>query len=77
MYLPVPDVLTIVINNALGFIVQRVLCRGIDTYSEYREEQIRLEPIREEYRALPRVVSMESSNSTVDSGWIHIDSNHH
>jgi hypothetical protein len=70
MNFPIPDVLSIVVSNVLGFIVQRVICRGVDTYTEYREEQIRLEPMLEEYRSLPRVVSIESLHSGSEPGWI-------
>lgn len=76
MNYPFPDVLSLVVNNVLGFMVQRFINRTIDSYTEYREDQVRTGPLMEEYRSLPRVTSVGSTSadsSGSERDWININ----
>ena len=64
-----------VINNIIGFGIQRILCYSTESYLAYRDTQINIQPIIDEYRNLPRVTSMTDVSSNSDNEWINLDSN--
>lgn len=68
---------SIVVHRVASYVVDRVIVVGVDAYNDYTHEPEKAveDSVLQEYRDLPRVVSVETSTECDENGWLVVDTN--